>query len=154
MGSRVEQFEQIRRDRDREGLSIRGLAIDATKFHANASRDANVDYDQIAAELVADAIATDEAEDELYGDARGDELPEELQSEAGRREWLARELARDRDATEPSEGLEPEHEFDQARIVARVQGRHGWLLESKRQLDQDRWRTAAGVPRIAISSAA
>ena len=27
MGSRVEQFEQIRRDRDREGLSIRGLAV-------------------------------------------------------------------------------------------------------------------------------
>ena len=27
MGSRVEQFEQIRRDRDREGLSIRGLAM-------------------------------------------------------------------------------------------------------------------------------
>ena len=27
MESRVEQFEQIRRDRDREGLSIRGLAV-------------------------------------------------------------------------------------------------------------------------------
>jgi hypothetical protein len=27
MGSRVEQFEQIRRDRGREGLSIRGLAL-------------------------------------------------------------------------------------------------------------------------------
>ena len=27
MDSRVEQFEQIRRDRDREGLSIRGLAV-------------------------------------------------------------------------------------------------------------------------------
>ena len=27
MGSRVEQFEQIRRDRDREGVSIRGLAV-------------------------------------------------------------------------------------------------------------------------------
>lgn len=27
MGSKVEQFEQIRRDRDREGLSIRGLAV-------------------------------------------------------------------------------------------------------------------------------
>jgi hypothetical protein len=26
MGSRVELFEQIRRDRDREGLSIRALA--------------------------------------------------------------------------------------------------------------------------------
>jgi len=28
-----------------------------------------------------------------------------------------------------------------------VQGRHGWLLEAKRQLDQDRWRDATGVPR-------
>ena len=27
MGSRVEQFEQIRRDRDREGLSLRALAV-------------------------------------------------------------------------------------------------------------------------------
>ena len=27
MGSRMEQFEQIRRDRDREGLSIRALAV-------------------------------------------------------------------------------------------------------------------------------
>ena len=65
------------------------VAIDGTKLHANASRDANVEYDQIAAELVADAIATDAAEDELYGERRGDELPEELQTEAGRREWLA-----------------------------------------------------------------
>ena len=141
-------FSAVLRLCDRAGLVASGIvAVDGTKFHANASRDANVDYDQIAAELVAEAIATDEAEDELYGDARGDELPEELQSEAGRREWLGRELARDRDVTEPSEELETEHEFDQARIVARVQGRHGWLLESKRQLDQDRWRTAAGVPR-------
>ena len=27
MGSRVEQFEQIRRDREREGLSVRALAV-------------------------------------------------------------------------------------------------------------------------------
>jgi transposase len=141
-------FSSVLRLCDRAGLVASGIvAIDGTKVHANASRDANVGYDRIAAEMIADAIATDAAEDELYGDARGDELPEELQSEAGRREWLARELARDRDATEPSEELEAEHEFDQARIVARVQGRHGWLLESKRQLEDDRWRTAAGVPR-------
>ena len=64
---------------DRAGLVVSGIvAIDGTKLHANASRDANVDYDQIAAELVADAIATDAAEDELYGERRGDELPEEL----------------------------------------------------------------------------
>jgi transposase len=132
----------------RAGLVASGIvAVDGTKFHANASRDANVSYDQIAREVLADAVATDEAEDEIYGDKRGDELPEELQTDAGRRAWLARELARDRidqdEGTEPAAG----HEFDQERIVARVQGRHGWLLEAKRQLDQDRWRDAARVPR-------
>lgn len=39
MGSRVEQFEQIRRDRDREGLSIRGLAM-RHGVHRRAVRDA------------------------------------------------------------------------------------------------------------------
>ena len=121
------------------------VSIDGTKFHANASRDANVDYDQIAQEVIADAIETDEAEDELYGDARGDELPEELQTEAGRRAWLERELAADRDATD--ESSEEAGGFDQERIVARVQGRHGWLLDAKRQLDQERWRDAGPVAR-------
>ena len=94
-------FCSVLRFCDRAGLVASGIvAVDGTKFHANASRDANVDYDQIAREVVADAIAIDEAEDELYGDARGDELPEELQSEAARRAWLARELARDRTATD------------------------------------------------------
>jgi len=141
-------FSAVLRLCDRAGLVASGIvSVDGTKFHANASRDANVDYDQIAREVIADAIATDQAEDELYGDRRGDELPEELQSEAGRREWLARELARERATAD--EGSEPaaEHEFDQERIVARVQGRHGWLLEAKRQLDQDRWRDAVNVPR-------
>jgi len=143
-----ELFSAVLRLCDRAGLVSSGIvAIDGTKFHANASRDANVDYDQIAQELIADAIATDAAEDELYGEARGDELPDELSTEAGRREWLARELAREQvDAGEPGSD-EEEHEFDSERIVARVQGRHGWLLESKRQLDQDRWRDATGVPR-------
>lgn len=81
---------------DRAGLVASEIvAIDGTKFHANASREANVDYDQIAREVIAGVIATDEAEDEIYGDQRGDELPEELQTAAGRRAWLARELARD-----------------------------------------------------------
>ena len=43
------------------------------------------------------AIATDEAEDEQHGDARGDELPEELRTDEGRRAWLERELAGERD---------------------------------------------------------
>lgn len=59
------------------------VAIDGTKLKANASREANSDYERIAREIVAEAKATDEAEDELFGEARGDELPEELQTSAG-----------------------------------------------------------------------
>ena len=60
------------------GLVSAGVvAIDGTKLYANASREANLDYERIAREIVAEARATDEAEDELYGEARGDELPEQ-----------------------------------------------------------------------------
>jgi transposase len=143
-----ELFGAVLRLCDRAGLvASRIVAIDGTKFHANASRDANLDYDQIARELIAEAIDTDEAEDELYGEARGDELPEELRSQAGRRAWLARELGEDRDAGGEDSEPAAEHEFDRERIVSRVQGRAGWLLEAKRQLEQDRWRDAVPVPR-------
>jgi hypothetical protein len=52
------------------------VAIDGTKVAANASRDANRSYEQIARELLEEARRVDEAEDGLYGQARGDELPE------------------------------------------------------------------------------
>jgi transposase len=134
------------------GLVASGVvAIDGTKMHANASRDANVDYDRIAREIIAEGRATDEAEDERYGDARGDELPGELATEAGRREWLARELEAQRatssQASEGESGREAGHEFDAEQIVARTQGREGWLREAKRQLDQDRWLAAGAVAR-------
>jgi transposase len=51
------------------------VAINGTKIHANASRDATCDYERIAREILEEAKAIDAAEDELYGDARGDELP-------------------------------------------------------------------------------
>jgi hypothetical protein len=134
------------------------VAIDGTKMLANASRAQNVDYDRVAREILAEAKATDEAEDERHGQARGDELPPELSTEAGRREWLARELQAQRAANSESDadviGLEQGesdrkegHEFDAQRIVARVQGREGWLREAKRQLDHDRWATAGPIPR-------
>jgi transposase len=85
----------------RSGLANVGvIAIDGTKLQANASRDANVDYEQLAREIIEEAKATDAAEDELYGDARGDELPEELATGQGRRAWLReakRRLERQRD---------------------------------------------------------
>src|SRR5215212_4071045 len=73
----------------RSGLAQVGvIAIDGTKVAANASRDANLDYEQLAREIVEEAIATDAAEDELYGERRGDELPPEFSTSAGRRGWL------------------------------------------------------------------
>src|SRR5215207_8683206 len=73
----------------RSGLAHVGvIAIDGTKVAANASRDANLDYEQVARELVEQAIATDQAEDERFGEARGDELPPEFSTTAGRRGWL------------------------------------------------------------------
>jgi len=73
----------------KSGLANVGvIAVDGTKVHANASRDENLDYEQIAREILEEAKAVDAAEDELYGEARGDELPPELQTSQGRRGWL------------------------------------------------------------------
>src|SRR3954465_14708169 len=57
----------------KSGLASVGvIAIDGTKVQANASRNANVDYAQLAREIIEEAKAVDAAEDELYGDRRGD----------------------------------------------------------------------------------
>jgi hypothetical protein len=55
--------------------------------HANASRNENREYEQLAREIVEEAKAVDAAEDELYGDARGDEPPPEFVTAQGRRGW-------------------------------------------------------------------
>ncbi len=59
------------------------IAIDGTKVHANASHHSNLDYEQLAREILKEAGDLDAAEDELYGDARGDELPEHLRDKRG-----------------------------------------------------------------------
>jgi Transposase DDE domain/Transposase domain (DUF772) len=152
----AELFTSVLRLCDRAGLVSSGVvAVDGTKLTASASSDSNVDYDRIAREIIAEGIATDEAEDEQHGDARGDELPAELQTEAGRREWLERELARERAEREASGAQPPVTEaagepmdgFDVERIVARTQGREGWLREAHRQLEHERWQNAGPVPR-------
>src|ERR671930_82870 len=73
----------------RSGLANVGvIAVDGTKLQANASRNENLDYEQLAREIVEEAKAVDAAEDELYGAARGDELPPEFATAQGRRGWL------------------------------------------------------------------
>jgi hypothetical protein len=46
------------------------IAIDGTKVHANASHHSNVDYEQLAREILKEAGEVDAAEDALYGEAR------------------------------------------------------------------------------------
>ncbi len=55
-----ELFSAVLKLCEKAGLVSSGVvAIDGTKLAANASRDANVDYGQIAREIIAEAIATD-----------------------------------------------------------------------------------------------
>jgi transposase len=144
-------FSEVLKLCDRAGLVKCGVvAIDGTRLAGNASPEANHGFEQIAREVLAEAKATDEAEDELYGEARGDELPEQLRTSEGRREFFrhARQKPRSDDADSEELGEEPEleacakgeFEFDAVRIVARTQGREGWLREAKRQLEQRRWQ--------------
>jgi len=156
-----ELFGQVLRLCDEAGLVRPGVvAIDGTRLAGNASPEANREFEQIARAILAEARATDEAEDEQFGEARGDELPEELRTPEGRREFLRRaRQKRVREQTdeepvaeeEPGDGEasrgEPEYEFDAERIVARVQGREGWLREARRQLEQRRWQEPEPVAR-------
>jgi transposase len=102
------------------------IAVDGTKVPANASRDANRDYAQLAREILEEARAVDAAEDELYGDARGDELPEQLRTGEGRRAWLreAKRRLEERRAKEapPVPGERPKR-----------------LKEAKRRLEEELW---------------
>jgi transposase len=132
-------------------LSTGVVAIDGTKLEANASREANSDYERIAREIVAEAKATDEAEDELFGEARGDELPEELQTSAGRRKWL-REAKQALDAERttdppPSASQLAEETPSKPRGRALDQGRRGWLRDARQRLDERREREARPIPR-------
>ena len=126
------------------------IAIDGTKVHANASHHSNLDYEQLAREIIKEASEIDAAEDELYGDARGDELPEHLQSAEGRRAALAeakRKLELECEGAGEAEAPEVKVELDGKTIVARKEGRDGWLREARRQLDEHRRREAKPIPR-------
>jgi len=134
------------------------IAIDGTKVHANASHHSNLDYEQLAKEILKEASEIDAAEDELYGEARGDELPEHLRTREGRRAALAeakQKLEAERAENESTkteaadEAVAPavEIELDAEVIVPRIQGREGWLREARHQLDEHRRREAKPIPR-------
>jgi hypothetical protein len=78
-----------------------------------------------------------------------------LRTREGRREFFrqAREklASKDSDRDQPS-GVEPEPPaepfgFNAEQIVARTQGREGWVREARRQLEQRCWQTPEPIPR-------
>jgi hypothetical protein len=153
-------FSEVLRLCDRAGLVAPELvAIDGTRMAGNASPDANLRFEQIAKEIVAAHKATDEAEDERYGEARGDELPERLRTPEGRREFFreakrtvrGEELSSDEPEAEVEAACEPGYEFDPGRIIARVQGRKGWLRDAERQLEQHRWENPDEISRSRVA---
>lgn len=108
-------------------VKVGTIAVDGTKVHANASRDANADYERIAREILKEAAEVDAAEDELYGEKRGDELPEHLSSSQGRRRGWLREAKRQLD----------EERAKEAKPIPR--SRPARLEEAKRRLEQELW---------------
>jgi Transposase DDE domain len=132
-------------------VSVGVIAIDGTKVAANASREANHSYEQIAREILAEAAETDRREDELYGEARGDELPERLRTSEGRRAALREAKAKlereaQPDADEPG-AVGVEIELDPERFVTRSYGRPAWFREARRGLDEQREQEARPIAR-------
>jgi len=135
------------------------VSIDGTRIAGSCSPEVNETFEQIAREILAETEAADEAEDDEFGEACGDELPEQLRTPEGRREFFRQardELRREEGASgsgeEPgAEAVEEMRlELDAERIVARIQGREGWLREGKRQLERHRWENPDPIPRARI----
>jgi transposase len=149
-------FNEVLRLCAEGGLVDSGVvSIDGTRIAANASRERNREFEQIALEIIAQVTATDEAEDEQFGEARGDELPEQLRTPEGRHEFFRRagrgrrREERGRGASEPEpESPEVPLELHAEEIVGHGrQGRDAWLREGKRQLEQHRWENPDSIPR-------
>ena len=111
-----ELFTEVLKLCHQAGLVKQGVvSIDGTRIAGNANPDVNLEFEQIAKEIVAQTKARDEAEDEEFGDARGDELPEELRTPEGRREFLrqARQALRgDEEGERPERIEEPDGEAE------------------------------------------
>jgi hypothetical protein len=123
----AELFGQVLRLCARAGMVKVGvIAVDGTRVAANASIDANGDYEQIARKILEEAAEIDAAEDELHGDKRGDELPAQLTTRHGRQAWL-REAKRQ---------LEAERAADPKPVP---RARAPRLKEAKRRLEEELW---------------
>jgi transposase len=113
-----ELFLQVLALCQRAGMVVVGtIAVDSTKFAADASADQNRTYEGLREEarrIIGQAIETDAREDELYGDRRGDELPAELADPRTRK-------ARIRELLEQARLEREQSDAERAAVVARDQ---------------------------------
>jgi hypothetical protein len=107
-------------------VGVNVVAIDGSKVSANASREATVDYERLAREVLEEAQAVDAEEDALYGERRGDELPPELATSDGRQKWLAN-----------AKRWLDDQRAEQAAPIPRERPRR--VKEAKRRLDEELW---------------
>ena len=111
-----ELFTDVLRLCDQAGLVKAGVvSIDGTRIAGSANPDVNLEFEQIALEIVAQTRATDEAEDQKFGEARGDELPEGLRTPEGRREFFRearRSLRCDENGERPERTEAPDAEAE------------------------------------------
>ena len=109
----------------RAGLAgVEVVAVDGTKLAANASHEANRDYEQIAKDILEEAAEIDAAEDLEFGERRGDELPPALATREGRQRWL-RDAQRQLDEQRAAE----------ARPIPK--SRPERLVEARRRLEEE-----------------
>src|SRR4051812_12878426 len=109
------------------GLNV--VAVDGSKVSANASREANVDYERLAREVIENARQLDAEEDERFGDRRGDELPPEVSTHNGRQQWF-KEAKRRLDDQRAAAGASIPRE------------RAERLREAQRRMDEQLWTEA------------
>jgi transposase len=107
-------------------VGVNVVAVDGSKVSANASREANVNYERLAREVIQDARAIDAEEDERFGERRGDELPPELATSNGRQQWFK----------EAKRWLDDQR-AEQAAPIPR--DRPERIREAKRRMDEQLW---------------
>ena len=111
----------------RSGLAKVGvIAVDGTKVQANASRNENLDYEQLAREILEEAKAVDAAEDELYGRGARRRAAAGVRDRAGPRGWLR----------EAKQRLEAERAANPQPVP---RSRPKRLKEAKRRLEEELW---------------
>jgi transposase len=119
------------------------LAVDGSKFAADASDSAIRTYEKLAEEIVAEAGRIDEAEDEIYGSKRGDELPEHVSTHNGRRKWLKE--AKKRLDAERVAAKEPVPKKRKERLeLCHRRLVEDWRTEQRANRDYEAWR-ARGI---------